>query len=289
MTPEQPCQRRGATFARLRMEAQLYSLRALATRLTGKYWAAPYAYSLLPRSRSGVRCGVGAFAPAPAAHVLASRSWCGPGTFLLCGFLAVVSRPLLAHCFSLCDLRLFVMKRMLFPVNKWMLLSRASSLHRYHSLINPPPLLSLNVFSPVSSRRPHGRGPAAEFKPARPTRSETLSLLSLELLPAHALLARLSRCPPSTHWYSHFSRSSSCNVSSPVTCHTQGLSFHFNRFLRTYIFTCTSSHLPCPCQQTHAKSASLGENRRRPPSPRPDGPPCPRLSLIALSTDCERL
>jgi hypothetical protein len=113
MTPEQPCQRRGATFARLRMEAQLYSLRASATRLTGKYWAAPYAYSLLPRSRSGVRCGVGAFAPAPAAHVLASRSWCGPGTFLLCGFLAVVSRPLLAHCFSLCDLRLFVMKRTL--------------------------------------------------------------------------------------------------------------------------------------------------------------------------------
>jgi hypothetical protein len=33
--------------------------------------------------------------------------------FLLCGFLAAVSRPLLAHCFSLCDLRLFVDKRML--------------------------------------------------------------------------------------------------------------------------------------------------------------------------------
>ena len=33
--------------------------------------------------------------------------------FLLCGFLAAVSRPLLAHCFSLCDLRLFVNKRML--------------------------------------------------------------------------------------------------------------------------------------------------------------------------------
>jgi hypothetical protein len=45
---EQLCQRRGATFARLRMEAQLYSLRASATRLTGKYWAAPYASSLLP-------------------------------------------------------------------------------------------------------------------------------------------------------------------------------------------------------------------------------------------------
>ena len=35
--------------------------------------------------------------------------------FLLCGFLAAVSRPLLAHCFSLCDLRLFVDKRMLLP------------------------------------------------------------------------------------------------------------------------------------------------------------------------------
>jgi hypothetical protein len=33
LTPEQLCQRRGATFARLRMEAQLYSLRASATRL----------------------------------------------------------------------------------------------------------------------------------------------------------------------------------------------------------------------------------------------------------------
>jgi len=43
LTPEQLCQRRGATFARLRMEAQLYCLRASATRLTGKYWAAPYA------------------------------------------------------------------------------------------------------------------------------------------------------------------------------------------------------------------------------------------------------
>jgi hypothetical protein len=35
LTPEQLCQRRGATFTRLRMEAQLYSLRAAATRLTG--------------------------------------------------------------------------------------------------------------------------------------------------------------------------------------------------------------------------------------------------------------
>jgi hypothetical protein len=33
--------------------------------------------------------------------------------FFLCGFLAAVSRPLLSHCFSLCDLRLFVNKRML--------------------------------------------------------------------------------------------------------------------------------------------------------------------------------
>jgi len=73
LAPEQLCQRRGATFARLRMEAQLYCLRASATRLTGKHWAAPYASSLLARSRSRVRCGVGAFAPAPTAHVLASH------------------------------------------------------------------------------------------------------------------------------------------------------------------------------------------------------------------------
>ena len=73
LTPEQLCQRRGATFARLRMEAQLYCLRAAATRLTGKYWAAPYASSLLARSRTRARCGAGAFAPAPAALVRASR------------------------------------------------------------------------------------------------------------------------------------------------------------------------------------------------------------------------
>ena len=52
LTPEQLCQRRSATLARLRMEAQLYSFQASATRLTGKHWAAPYASSLLPRSRA---------------------------------------------------------------------------------------------------------------------------------------------------------------------------------------------------------------------------------------------
>jgi len=35
LTPEQLCQRRGATFARLRMEAQLYSLRQLPRRVEG--------------------------------------------------------------------------------------------------------------------------------------------------------------------------------------------------------------------------------------------------------------
>jgi hypothetical protein len=69
LTPEQLCQRRGATFARLRM----YSLWAAATRLIGKYLAASYASSLLVRSRARARRGVGAFVPAPAAHVRASR------------------------------------------------------------------------------------------------------------------------------------------------------------------------------------------------------------------------
>ena len=72
-TPEQLCQRCGATFARLRMAAQLYSLRASATRLTGKHWAAPYASSLLARSRARARCGAEAPALASAAHVTASR------------------------------------------------------------------------------------------------------------------------------------------------------------------------------------------------------------------------
>jgi len=72
LTPGQLCQRRGATFARVRMAAQLYILRASATRLTGKHWAAPYASSLLARSRARARCGVGALDSAPAAHMLAS-------------------------------------------------------------------------------------------------------------------------------------------------------------------------------------------------------------------------
>jgi hypothetical protein len=57
----------------LRMAAQLYSLRASATRLTGKHWAAPYASSLLARSRARARCGAEAPAPASAARVPASR------------------------------------------------------------------------------------------------------------------------------------------------------------------------------------------------------------------------
>jgi hypothetical protein len=72
-TPEQLCQRRGATFARLRMAALLYSLRASATRLTGKHWAAPYASSLLDRSRARALCGAEAPALASAARVPASR------------------------------------------------------------------------------------------------------------------------------------------------------------------------------------------------------------------------
>jgi hypothetical protein len=43
--------------------------------------------------------------------------------FLLCGFLAAVSRPLLAHCFLLCDLRLFVNKRMLLVFVRFLVLS----------------------------------------------------------------------------------------------------------------------------------------------------------------------
>jgi hypothetical protein len=42
--------------------------------------------------------------PAPAAHVLASREQCGPGTFLLSGFSAAVSRPPPTASFLLCDL-----------------------------------------------------------------------------------------------------------------------------------------------------------------------------------------
>jgi len=87
------------------MEAQLYSLRASATRLTGKHWAAPYASSLLPRSRARARCGVGVFAPAPIAHVLASRQWCGPGTSCHAAFLLRSPAPCSPTVFrsAICD------------------------------------------------------------------------------------------------------------------------------------------------------------------------------------------
>jgi hypothetical protein len=112
MTPEQLCQRRGATFARLRIEAQLYSLRASATRLTGKHWAAPYASSLLPRSRARARCGSGLLLRLPSPTCSRSVSGVGLGLFVL--WLPCCGLPASAlHCFSLCDLRLFVIKRML--------------------------------------------------------------------------------------------------------------------------------------------------------------------------------
>jgi hypothetical protein len=62
-----------------------------------------------------------------------------------------------------------------------------------------------------ATRRAHAL--LAEFKPARLTRSETVSLLGLGPLLAHAFLACLSPCPPSKHCYSRFSSSLSLNVS----------------------------------------------------------------------------
>jgi hypothetical protein len=60
---------------------------------------------------SGVGSGLLPRLPPPAC----SRpvSGVGLGLFLFCGLLAVVSRPLLAHRFSLCDLQLLVIKRIL--------------------------------------------------------------------------------------------------------------------------------------------------------------------------------
>jgi len=102
------------------MEAQLYSLRASATRPTEKHWAAPYTSSLLPRSRARSRCGVGAFAPAPWAVPTWPPPTCsrpvsgvGLGLFVMRGPYRGLPAPAL-NCFSLCDLRLFVSKRMFF-------------------------------------------------------------------------------------------------------------------------------------------------------------------------------
>jgi hypothetical protein len=64
--------------------------------------------------------------------------------------------------------------------------------------------------------------PAAEFKPARLTRTETVTLLGLRPLFAHALPACLSPCPPLKHYYSRFARSLSLNVSFPLYYVTPG-------------------------------------------------------------------
>ena len=60
--------------------------------------------------------------------------------------------------------------------------------------------------------------PAAEFKPARPTRSEAVSLLGLRPIFARALLAFLARRPPSQHCYSPSSRSLSSIMSFSQLC-----------------------------------------------------------------------
>ena len=87
LTPEQLCQRRGATFARLRsytahwevLGCALCLLTTTAIPRTGPVWARGFC----PSSRR------------PRARVpLVVWAW----DFLLCGFLAAVSRPLLAHC-----------------------------------------------------------------------------------------------------------------------------------------------------------------------------------------------
>jgi len=62
LTPEQLCHRRGARSLDFGWRL---SCTASGPQL--------HVSSLLPRSRARARCGVGAFAPAPNAHVLASR------------------------------------------------------------------------------------------------------------------------------------------------------------------------------------------------------------------------
>ena len=69
---------------------------------------------------------------------------CGPGT-LSCGFFAAVSRPPPAASFSLCDLRLFVSKRICLSFEKLSAFSRAP----HGSLEDPPspPVLKGHVSS----------------------------------------------------------------------------------------------------------------------------------------------
>ena len=117
LTPEQLCQRRGATFARLRIEAQLYILRASATRLTGKYWAAPYASSLLPPGLSympphysrdlvhGPGAGSGLLPRLPPPTCSRPVSGVGVGPFCYAAFLLRSPGPcsLTVFRFAICD------------------------------------------------------------------------------------------------------------------------------------------------------------------------------------------
>ena len=132
---------------------------------------------------------------APERYARGRRRACsvGPGFFPLRGVFAAFSRPLLVSSFSLCDLRLFVIERIV-------------------SL--------LQAFSAASRARTR-----SGFIPARPTRSETVSLLGLEPIFARTLLAfSLLACHPSTHFQL-------CSLSSNVS-----FSIHFSRFILAPLF-----------------------------------------------------
>jgi hypothetical protein len=134
----------------------------------------------------------------------------GLGPSLLSGFTAVVSRPPPVASFSLCDLRLFVIKRTYSLAWLKTDATRDLATTKSRSMAQTPEqqrgtlfarlrmeltLFSLSLFVPRAlaspgstglrpslprSRQPLGRGRAVEFKPARPTRSETVSLLALQ-------------------------------------------------------------------------------------------------------------
>jgi hypothetical protein len=78
---------------------------------TGLHPMPPH-YSRDPAHGPGVGSGLWPRLPPPTCSRPVSGVGLGP--FLFCGLLAAVSRPLLAYCFSLCDLRPFVITRMLF-------------------------------------------------------------------------------------------------------------------------------------------------------------------------------
>jgi hypothetical protein len=108
--------------------------------------------------------------------------------FLLCGVFTAVSRPLLSYCSSLCDLRLFVSKRMFLPLTTIPVFPLAVITYLPLSLLAP----TLPARSSTLRTRPPPRSPRLHLAGAG------ASLWSDGRLCAYARAALASACAGST-------------------------------------------------------------------------------------------